>query len=161
MTLLRPMRQETYPAYLQAAVSGYAQENVTAGRWAEIGALERSREEFQTLLPAGLETPDNFLFEVAEEEAGPLIGFVWYAISTKHGSRTAYIYDLELKEENRRKGHAFRALKILESIAAAAGATSIGLNVFINNPTAQALYRKLGYAPTNINMRKHLGAMGS
>jgi predicted GNAT family acetyltransferase len=33
--------------------------------------------------------------------------------------------------------------------------------VFINNPTAQALYRKLGYAPTNINMRKHLDAIGS
>ena len=156
MTALRPMRPETFPDYLEAAIAGYAQDNVSAGRWPEVGALERSREDFQSLLPAGLDTPDNFLFEILEERASLLVGFVWYTIERNHGSCIAYIYDLELKAEHRRKGHALRALQALESLAAADGATSIGLNVFANNLAAQQLYRRLGYEPTNFNMRKSL-----
>ncbi len=104
MTVLRPMRQSTYPAYLQAAISGYAQDNVAAGRWAEIGAPERSRDEFQKLLPDGLDTPGQVLCEIAESDAGPALGFVWYAVETQHGSCTAYIFDVEVKAEHRRKG---------------------------------------------------------
>ncbi|MEP7301738.1 MAG: GNAT family N-acetyltransferase [Caldimonas sp.] len=155
-TLLRPMRREAYPAYLEAAIAAYAEENVTAGRWPETGALERSREDFRSLLADGLDTAGNHLFEIFEEGAGPSVGFLWCAIETKHGACTAFVYDLELRPEHRRRGHASRALQRLESIVADAGATSIGLNVFANNPGAQALYRKLAYAPTNIQMRKPL-----
>ena len=43
-----------------------------------------------------------------------------------------------------------------QAAGAGAGAATIGLNVFANNNGAQALYRKLGYVPTNFNMRKRL-----
>ena len=66
------------------------------------------------------------------------------------------VYNIEIGAAHRRKGHAFRALQALEAMAVAAGATSIGLNVFAFNTGAQALYRKLGYATTNFNMRKRL-----
>ena len=155
------MLPETFPAYVAAAIVGYAQENVMAGRWPEVGALERSRENFQSLLPNGLDTPDIFLFEILAVDQGPTIGFVWYAIERKHGSSGAYIYDLEIQEQYRRKGHALRALLALELHAVATGATTIGLNVFANNLDAQALYRKLGYAPTNFNMSKPLGGAGA
>ena len=95
-------------------------------------------------------------FEIVAQETPEPIGFVWYAIQRAHGSCAAYIYDLELLAGHRRQGHAVRALKLVEALAVVAGATSIGLNVFSNNPGAQGLYRKLGYAPTNINMRKLL-----
>ena len=60
VTALRPMQAATYPAYLEAAIHGYAQDNVSAGRWPQVGAIERSREDFESLLPHGLDTPDNF-----------------------------------------------------------------------------------------------------
>lgn len=157
-TTLRPMRGETYPAYVETAIRSYADENVAAGRWPPVGAVERSREDFESLLPRGLDTPDNFLFEIVEGEQGPTVGYVWYALERKHGACGAYIYDLEVKPEHRRAGHARRALKALERLAAQSGASSIGLNVFANNVGAQALYRELGYAPTNFSMRKPLGA---
>lgn len=150
------MRAERYPAYLEAAIAGYAQENVAAGRWPDVGALERSRADFEALLPQGLATPGNHLYEIRATSDGDALGFVWLAIEHKHGAVSAYIYDLEVMPEFRRQGHAMRALRAVESIAAAAGATSIGLNVFANNREAQALYEKLGYAPTNINMYKSL-----
>jgi ribosomal protein S18 acetylase RimI-like enzyme len=156
MTALRPMQAQTYAGYLEAAIVGYAQDNVTAGRWPELGALERSREDFDALLPQGLATPDNHLFEILDGESGPIVGCVWYAIERKHGACAAYVYDLEIKLEHRRKGHALRALQALEVRAQASGAVSIGLNVFADNAGAQSLYRRLGYKPTNINMYKAL-----
>jgi ribosomal protein S18 acetylase RimI-like enzyme len=109
-----------------------------------------------TLLPQGLETPDHFLFEVMADGAGPVVGFAWLTIERRLGAISAYIYNIEIKSEHRRHGHATQALQALESIAAAKGATSIGLNVFAHNTGAQALYRQLGYQPTNMNMRKPL-----
>jgi len=158
MINLRPMRHEAFAAYLDAAVEGYAKECVAAGRWQESGSQERSRDDFLSLLPLGLGTPDNFIFEILQGEHGPVIGVVWYAIERKYSVPTAYVYDLEVKAAYRRQGHALRALREVERSAMAAGAASIGLNVFADNPAAQALYRKLGYVTTNCNMHKRLGA---
>ena len=155
MTTIRPMRSESYTAYVEAAIVGYARENVDAGRWPAMGSLERSRADFESLLPQGLATPENHLYEIISPD-DQVVGFLWVAIERKHGAVSAYIYDLEVKPEFRRRGHAMRALQSLESIAAAAGATSIGLNVFAQNAQAQALYRRLGYVPTNVNMYKPL-----
>jgi ribosomal protein S18 acetylase RimI-like enzyme len=161
VTALRPMQADTYRAYLESAVKGYAEENVAAGRWPQVGAIERSRDDFESLLPHGLDTPDNFLFEILADESGPIVGYVWYKVERKHGSCSAYVFDLEVKPEHRRRGHAWRALKALEALAADSGATSISLNVFANNNGAQALYQKLGYVPTNFNMGKSLGSTGA
>ena len=156
MTAILPMRAERYTAYVEAAIVTYAQDNIATGRWSEVGALARSRADFESLLPHGLATPDNYLYEILAAENGHVLGFVWLFIEQKHGAVSAYIYDLEIKPEFRRRGHAMRALQALESVALTAGATRIGLNVFANNAEAQALYRKLGYAPTNLNMYKPL-----
>jgi ribosomal protein S18 acetylase RimI-like enzyme len=156
MTTLLPMRPERYGPYLEAAIVGYAQDNVSAGRWPEVGALERSREDFASLLPQGLATPHNFLYEILVDEGGRVVGCLWVHIERKHGAVSAYLYDLEIEPAFRRQGHAVRALQALEAIAVAAGAGGIGLNVFADNTGAQALYRKLGYVPTNFNMHKRL-----
>ena len=157
MAALLPMRPERYPAYLESAIAGYAQDNISAGRWPELGALERSREDFATLLPQGLATPEHFLYEILAHEGGPTIGSLWVHIEHKFGAVSAYVYDLEIEPAFRRQGHAEHALRALEALAAAAGAGGIGLNVFADNVGAQALYRKLGYVTTNFNMRKPLG----
>lgn len=156
MTALSPMGQDAFPAYVEAAIAAYAEENVSAGRWPQVGALARSREDFESLLPQGLDTPDHFICEILQDATGPVVGWLWYTIERKHGACSAYVYDLEVKPEHRRQGHASRALRLLESLAREAGASSVGLNVFANNDGAQALYRRLGYEPTNLNMRKPL-----
>ena len=75
---------------------------------------------------------------------------------TKNGVRGGYVYDLEVLPEFRRQGHAERAFAALEPIAEKLGLASIGLHVFAHNPGAQALYAKLGYKVTGLNMVKHL-----
>ena len=150
------MRRDRYTAYLKSAIRGYAHDNIAAGRWDRAGAVERARADFEFLLPHGVDTPDNFLFEILAGDYGPVVGFAWLAIDRKYGPVSAYLYDIGIDAAHRRKGHGMRALRALEDFATGAGASSIGLNVFANNGEAQSLYWKLGYVPTNFNMRKRL-----
>ena len=150
------MRAEVFAAYLDSSVAGYARDNIDAGRWPIEGAMERSRADFDSLLPDGLATPDNYLFEIQDGAGGTTVGYLWFAVIVKHGLRGAYVYDLEVHPDHRRQGHAKRAFQALEARVAALGLTSIGLHVFGHNPGAQSLYSQLGYTVTGINMIKQI-----
>jgi ribosomal protein S18 acetylase RimI-like enzyme len=158
MTVLTPMREDVFAGYVESSVIGYAQENIAAGRWPVEGAIERSAAEFRDLLPLGLATPKNHLFEIKAGDNGTTVGFIWFAEEDRHGARGAYVYDIVVKEDFRRQGHAQRAFLALEPLVAELGLSSIGLHVFGHNAGAQALYAKLGYAVTGINMLKKLNA---
>jgi ribosomal protein S18 acetylase RimI-like enzyme len=155
-TMLSPMRAEAFAPYFDAAIVGYAEDNVLSGRWPEDGAIERSRADFEGSLPQGLETPDNYVFEIKGGDDGHIVGMVWFVVQVRDGLRSAHVCDLEVKAEFRRRGHATRAFLALEPIVAALGLSTIGLHVFGKNLGAQALYAKLGYGVTGINMIKRL-----
>ena len=156
MTVLVPMSADAFAHYLDDAVAGYAKDNVASGRWPEEGALLRSQIDFKNLLPQGLETPDNYLFEIKTAAAGPTVGCIWFAVVEKNGLFSAFVYDVEVKQEFQRQGHAKAAFEALEPFVRKLGLTRIGLHVFAQNPGAQALYRKLGYDVTGVNMQKYL-----
>jgi ribosomal protein S18 acetylase RimI-like enzyme len=156
MTVLVPLLLEAFPAYLESSVVGYAHSNVEARRWPLEGAVERSLADFNLLLPQGLATPDHFIFEIKAESASSVVGHLWMAIETRHGLRSAFVYDLEIAPEFRRQGHARRAFLALEKVVAELGIDHIGLHVFSFNVGAQALYESLGYQATGINMQKSL-----
>jgi glyoxylase I family protein len=155
-TLLVPMDAAGYAVYLRDSVAGYAENNVAAGRWPEAGALERSKAEFDSLLPQGLATPDNHLFDIRAGADGPVVGFLWFAVEAPRGLPSAFVYDVGINAMWRRQGHARRAFEAMESLARALGATRIGLHVFGYNSGAQALYARLGYGVTGLNMLKTL-----
>lgn len=155
-TTLRPLPPEAFGAYMQASIASYAQETVEAGRWPAEGALERSHADFLALLPQGLATPDHHLLEVLATPEGPVVGHLWLALERRHGGCSAFVYNVEIAPEHRRRGHARRAFEAAEALAAELGATSIGLHVFAHNWGAQALYESLGYQVTGINMKKGL-----
>jgi ribosomal protein S18 acetylase RimI-like enzyme len=156
MTVLAPMGPQAFAAYVEAAVAGYAQDNIDAGRWPAEGALARSQADFASLLPQGLATPDHHLFEILAHAGGPVVGVLWLALEARHGLRGAFVYDIEIHEPHRRQGHATRTFRALEALAVEMGASSVGLHVFAHNPGAQALYARLGYAVSGINMLKPL-----
>jgi len=81
---------------------------------------------------------------------------LWFAVQTKFNARIAYVFDVSVRPERQREGHAYRAFLALEDEVRRRGLSGIALHVFGHNPGAQALYAKLGYRPTNINMYKPL-----
>ena len=157
-TVLVPMSEATYARYVESAVAGYAEDSVACGRWPAAGALERSRREFAALLPQGLATPDNHLFEIRDGRTQEPVGAIWFAVVADEGDRAAYVYDMVVEPPHRRRGHALRAFEALEPRVRALGLSRIGLHVFGHNPGAQALYARLGYGVTGINMVKQLDA---
>jgi len=156
MTVLCPMSDTFFLQFLEKMADDYAKENVKSGRWPPENALDRSRGEIARLLPQGIATPENYLFEIKVDSNGDTAGYIWFAVSERQGERSAFIYEVSVFEDFRRQGHARAAFLQLEERVRGLGLTSIGLNVFYHNSAAQALYTGLGYAPTNLTMVKAL-----
>ena len=129
------------------------------GFWSLAGGRcnrEVSQADFAASLPQGLDTPDNYPFEINAGDDGACVGYIWFAVVEKNGLRSAFVYDIEIKPEFRRKGYAEATFNALEPLVLKLGLSSIGLHVFSQNIGAQTSYRKLGYGVTSVNMLKHL-----
>jgi ribosomal protein S18 acetylase RimI-like enzyme len=153
--VLEPMTDADYEAFVVATVPAYAAEKVSSGQWAREQSLALARAALAELLPRGRHTPDHYMFNVLDDHARP-VGTLWFAAREQAGKRIAYVYDVHIRPDCRRKGHARGALEAAESEARRLGLSGIGLHVFGHNSAARALYEKLGYQTTNVNMYKPL-----
>ena len=152
---LRPMTADAYEKFLGWSIPDYAAEKAKAGDFALETALAQSAAEFKQLLPAGIATKDNYLYSIFSAE-GIDVGMVWIAINAASGESRAFIYDLYVEPTFRSRGYGTAALFAIEDEARRLGAKAIGLHVFGHNTRAQALYTRIGYQPTSIQMRKPL-----
>ena len=151
------MNQSEFASWFDAAVPNYAAGKVALDRWPEENAIELARKEYDQLLPNGLATENNF-FSAVLDSSGRTVGSLWFVEAPRVGYKVAYVYDIVILQEHRRQGHASRALMALESEAARRGLAGIALHVLGQNVSARALYSKLGFEPTNINLYKPLPA---
>ena len=138
---LRPMTQGEFDGFLAVMADDYAGELAAAGMTPE-AAAERSRQQMGELIPAGLESPDMLFFTawVGDEPVGRL----W--LSTQ--GAMAFVYDVEVLPGQRRKGYGAAIMNAGALWAREHGHPALGLNVFAHNPSARALYDKLGYHVT-------------
>jgi len=102
-------------------------------------------------LPDGMATPNAF-FYVAETPEGTAVGSLWFNIREPHGEKECFIYDIVVDADYRRRGCGRQMLEQLNAIVAELGATKVGLHVFGFNDAAIALYRKCGFAVTDMTM---------
>jgi RimJ/RimL family protein N-acetyltransferase len=156
MIALRAMTEEEFKAFLAQSVPGYASEKVKAGNWTPEEALERSRQDHTKLLPEGLASPNQYLYTI--ELGGSPVGRLWLSVDRQRAGAAGFIYDLLVAEPFRRQGIAEEAMRLLEREALRLGVSSLALHVFGYNLAARALYEKLGYEITNINMSKALSS---
>lgn len=158
MTILTLMTQNEFLAFAEEAVPAFAADKIASGHWSPDEALELSRKSFDELLPHGLASGDNFLFTIRDPANQVNVGTVWIAVQERAGKRIAHVYNVIVQPAHQRKGHATRAFLALENEVRSLGLSGIALNVFCHNADAHALYVKLGYQPTNINMFKAIRA---
>ena len=156
MILLTPMTPAQFAAYLAQSIPDFAQDKILSGQWAKADALALASQSMQDSLPQGLATPDNYLYAMQHGSANAVVGMLWIAAQQRGDRKVAYVYDVIVHEAHRRQGHATEAFAALEKEVLRLGLSGIGLHVFAHNTPAHALYVKLGYAATNINMFKVL-----
>ena len=150
------MTRDAYGAYVEREIRGYAEQNVASGRWNPAEAPARAAADFERLLPQGLESPGQFIFEV-EDVGGPTrVGHLWIAIDPKETIPQAFVYSLAIHPEHQRRGFGEAAMKAAERFAIDRGARRIGLNVFGHNDVAHRLYARLGYRTVAELMGKEL-----
>ena len=146
---LRLMTEAEYTIYREYAVSEYAKDKIAAGNWKPEEALQHANAEFSQSMPSG----GNFLYIIEDANSEQRVGVLWLAVEP---SGNGFIYDFEIDEAFRRQGYASQALAELENVAREKGIEKIGLHVFGHNAAARALYQKMGYTETNVNMAKKI-----
>ena len=154
MLILNPMSTGEYAAFEGDAIRSYAEENVRCGKWTADSALHESTRLHHELLPHGLDTKNHYLFSIVDQEIEGSVGILWFANIERAGKRIAYVYNLLVHPQYRRQGYAQKAFVLMEEKVKALELSEIALHVFGHNLAAYALYQKLGYIPTNINMSK-------
>ena len=151
MVNLVPMQQEDFEPYLERGIREYAEDHVRNGNWPAEGSLERSKAEFEQLLPDGVHSKDQFLYSIIDE-SGKKIGWLWVQVKEEK----AFIYDFLIDEAFRGKGYGKQALAAMDEKLKSLNVESVALHVFGDNITAQELYKKSGYKITGIHMKKDL-----
>jgi ribosomal protein S18 acetylase RimI-like enzyme len=158
--VLRPITETEFSAWLSHAIPEYAADKIASGAWPEQGALERSRQDHEALLPRGKDTPGHFICSILGDSGGP-VGTIWFAAEERGTARVAYVYNVVIQPEHRRRRHALRAFEALDAEAGRMGLAGVALHVFGHNAAAQALYAKLGFKPTNFNLYRPVGGTGA
>ena len=158
MVQLEPMTETQYQSYLDTAVEDYAQAHLKSGDCAPEDALRLAQEDYQKLLPDGLQSKNNFLFSIHDDALGDneTNGMVWFAVKAKRVVRSAFIYDLNIREDLRGRGYGRKVMERVEEQAQEMGIDTVGLHVFGYNHAARTLYEKMGYQITGIGMTKTL-----
>ncbi len=156
MIELRKMNPQEFSDYMKFAVNNYAAEKQKGEGLSQDEALKVSKESYERQLPQGLETHDQFLFSVIEKATNQPVGILWFAKKLNGHKPYAFIYDIELKPQNRGKGLGKALISLMEDEVRRLGCLSVGLHVFGHNTAAIALYEKTGFHTTNRMMRKDL-----
>lgn len=151
MIKLEPLEQEDFDHLIEVEIRDYAEEHVRNGNWPAEGALERSRQQFETLLPDGVHSKDQYLWSIVSEE-NQKIGMLWVQVK----DQTAFIYDFVIDEQLRGKGYGKQALTAMDEKLKSMKVASVALHVFGDNVGAQELYKKMGFQITGIHMKKDL-----
>ena len=156
MFALVPMKEGDFPAFFEAAVESYTKNNVAGGRWNAADAPALAREETQRLLPQNERTADNRLFVLEDKDREAEVGYLWFGTMTRGTKKVAYLYQLHVHAQFRRKGYGHQAMRAFEREAHASGHDALALTVFAANSGAHRLYESVGYRASSIVMRKEL-----
>ena len=145
---LRPLTAAEFGTYREHLVTGYAQEMFEAGSYDDLpAALAASEQATADLLPQGPDTPRHHLWTAYDGDVP--VAVLWVH---EEGS-FAYIYDIEVRPEHRRRGYGREVLDAGALAARDLGARVLGLNVFGHNEGARAMYEQAGYAVTELTYR--------
>jgi ribosomal protein S18 acetylase RimI-like enzyme len=153
---LTPMIEQEYDAFYDYIIHDYAEGLVRAGNAHPDLAVEVSRQQCEPVLSNRLASPNQFFFCVAKDDGGceTHVGYLWWGVLERYGTRAAMLYFIGILEPYRRRGYATQALRQMEVQVRDQGLDEIRLYVFGHNTPAWTLYENMGYAVVNATMGK-------
>ena len=145
------MNNQDFQRFLEIATVNFANDKVKNGSWKEETALEQSKAAFQSLLPEGENTENNYLKNIVLNEE--TIGYLWYSINIKHEPNYAYLYEILIYPEHRGQGFGKEVMSMCIKEINELGVDDVWLHVFGHNQGALNLYQQLGFEITDYNLK--------
>jgi ribosomal protein S18 acetylase RimI-like enzyme len=138
-------------SYFVQAREGYVGDLLRAGAMDEERARLKADRDY-----ASLEFEGDTVYLAAYDDQGAWVGVLGYGLrgfDAPHEEPTVMVYDLEVFEDFRRRGHARAMLAHAAAVGSDAGALAVRLVVWAGNDGAHALYLKAGFRPEQVRMR--------
>jgi ribosomal protein S18 acetylase RimI-like enzyme len=151
----RPMREDEFARWRAEAVVAYARVRADQGI-PEAEARARSEAAHRAHFPDGHATGGTAIDVLVA--GGHVLGHVWVARKgqSRRGEQGSFVFDVQVAEEYRGRGHGRSLMLLAEREALAAGSRLIGLNVLAGNTPAIRLYESLGYRTVERHYAKQL-----
>jgi ribosomal protein S18 acetylase RimI-like enzyme len=146
------MTEAEAAGFLETVLPPYIAERAAADHVSSDEAERVARALHAQLLPGGKAGPGHTIAWIVAEDQP--VGGLWFYLDTSN--REAYVYNITVFPQHRRRGFARGALTLVEQAARDAGCRTLALNVFAPNKGAIALYRKLGFSAVSMHMNKAL-----
>lgn len=156
MVGLTAMTEAEFEEFMEISMRDHARSQVQAGNWPidQADALVSGlRDQF---LPEDMATPDHYFFAIVDRESAATVGGLWYMVAEQDGNRQAFVVDIQVYVDYRRRGYGTQAFQLMEEQVRAMGITTVSLHVFVHNHAARAMYEKLGYVGVGDMMSKEL-----
>jgi GNAT superfamily N-acetyltransferase len=152
---VRPLRDDEFEPWLQAAQAGYEESMRVHGGIGAEAAQQRAAADVEALFPDRKPSDEQLVY--ALEADGERVGDLWLAERDGEDARMLFVYAVEIDDRYRGRGYGRAAMVFAEEEAERRGVAGVALNVFGGNEVARGLYRSLGYAEVGVYMRKLLG----
>jgi ribosomal protein S18 acetylase RimI-like enzyme len=157
MTLsLRALDADALARYREVAEAGYADGIEQHAGMPRVLAEAKASRDFEALWPDGVPGPDHWVYALEDSDGDGDVGYLWLSERDNQGRKVLWIYDIEIDERFRGRGHGRAAMALVEEQARERGLERVELNVFGGNAVARSLYRSLGYEESAVWMGKDL-----
>lgn len=153
---LQPMTAEGFKVFKELWLERSTQNRMLNDLDDRDTTYKRAVHETGRILPYGIETPNNFLFDVVAEDTGKKIGTIWLMKQIEGPIPSLFLFDVYIFEEFQNQGYGTNLLKVYEQKARDMGAKKLRLHVFAKNERARKLYTREGFFLTGYNMSKNL-----
>lgn len=144
---LRPIEDEEFVTWLPLLREDYAGDLVRDYGMPADKARAKAGAEIDGHRPAG-----HSVFVI--EADGEPVGHLWLVERRDAYEPTLRVYDIDVDEAHRGRGHGKAAMVFAEEEARRRGLTRIALHVGARNDVARNLYRSLGFEENEVAMSK-------
>lgn len=156
------MSLQEFEAFREYSTNDYMKDLMEAQNISAESALNQAQAEFSDMLPEGINTKDNSLMMIEDENNKKTVGIIWYLYENTEGTKQVFLNDFMIYEEERRKGYAMAALSEMARYAVKHGCRQSIIYVWKHNPPGVNLYTKCGYvafreSDDGMYMRKEIG----
>jgi ribosomal protein S18 acetylase RimI-like enzyme len=145
LVVLVPLTPQERHAFTSALVADYVDYLVVRGEVADpVTARAQAGAAIEAEVEAAVQAREQFW--AAHDAEGTTVGWLWVRCPMEGlPASAAFLYQIVVKAEVRRRGYGTAMLAALEDVLAAGGRSELRLNVWDTNEAGRRLYERAGY----------------